>query len=71
MGMLYQLLAALKQIVPNINSSGVMTHNLGVPEQEAILAFSQGIFKRLYELNLNEPLRLETLVSLLETTTDR
>lgn len=62
-----QLLAAVKQIFPNISASGTMTHNLGVPEQEAILGFSQGIFKRLYELNLSEPLRLETLVSLLET----
>lgn len=62
-----QLLSAVKQVLPNINQSGVMTHSLGTPEQEAVLGFSQGIFKRLYELNLSEPLRLETLVTLLET----
>lgn len=61
-----QLLAAVKQVLPNVNQSGIMTHNLAASEQEAVLAFSQGIFKRLYELNLSEPLRLETLVSLLE-----
>jgi CCR4-NOT transcription complex subunit 1 len=43
-----------------------VTRNLTATEQEAILGFSQGIFKRLYELNLSEPLRLEALVALLE-----
>ena len=61
-----QLLAAVRQILPNVNQNGVMTHSLTTVEQESILAFSQGIFKRLYELNLSEPLRLETLVALLE-----
>jgi len=61
-----QLLAAVKQVLPNVNQNGVMTHTLSAVEQESVLAFSQGIFKRLYELNLSEPLRLETLVALLE-----
>jgi CCR4-NOT transcription complex subunit 1 len=61
-----QLLSAVKQVLPNVNQNGVMTHSLTTVEQEALLAFSQGIFKRLYELNLSEPLRLETLVALLE-----
>jgi hypothetical protein len=39
---------------------------IGRLEQELVLGFSQGIFKRLYELNLSEPLRLEALVALLE-----
>jgi CCR4-NOT transcription complex subunit 1 len=61
-----QLLGAVKQILPNLNPSGGVTRNLTATEQEAILGFSQGIFKRLYELNLSEPLRLEALVALLE-----
>jgi CCR4-NOT transcription complex subunit 1 len=61
-----QLLAAVKQVLPNINPGGEITRNLSPSEQEAVLGFSQGIFKRLYELNLSEPLRLEALVALLE-----
>lgn len=61
-----QLLGAVKQVLPNVNQNGVLTHSLTTAEQESVLAFSQGIFKRLYELNLGEPLRLETLVALLE-----
>jgi len=61
-----QLLAAVKQILPNLNPSGGVTRNLTANEQESVLGFSQGIFKRLYELNLGEPLRLEALVALLE-----
>eukprot|EP00980_Cylindrotheca_fusiformis_P007822 scaffold1669_cov129-Cylindrotheca_fusiformis.AAC.33 len=61
-----QLLAAVKQILPNLSPTGVVTRTLTTSEQEAILGFSQGIFKRLYELNLSEPLRLEALVALLE-----
>jgi CCR4-NOT transcription complex subunit 1 len=59
------LLSAVKQVMPNV-SAGVVTRALSASEQEVVLAFSQGIFKRLYELNLTEPLRLETLVALLE-----
>lgn len=61
-----KLLAAVKQILPNLNPSGGITRNLTASEQEAVLGFSQGIFKRLYELNLGEPLRLEALITLLE-----
>ena len=61
-----QLLAVVKQVLPNINQNGGVSRNLSTTEQEAVLGFSQGIFKRLYELNLSEPLRLEALVALLE-----
>lgn len=61
-----QLLAALKQVMPNASPSGVASRPLTSSEHEVVLAFSQGIFKRLYELSLSEPLRLETLVALLE-----
>ena len=62
-----QLLAAVKQVMPNMNPSGVVSRALTQHEQEAVLGFSQGIFKRLYELSLTEPLRLEALVALLES----
>jgi CCR4-NOT transcription complex subunit 1 len=61
-----QLLAAIKQVMPNSSPSGGISRPLTTPEQELILGFSQGIFKRLYELSLSEPLRLETLVAVLE-----
>eukprot|EP00934_Nitzschia_sp_Nitz4_P003719 Nitzschia sp. Nitz4//scaffold308_size21609//5174//12956//NITZ4_008602-RA/size21609-processed-gene-0.37-mRNA-1//-1//CDS//3329547152//3709//frame0 len=61
-----QLLAAVKQVLPNISPNGTITRNLTAAEQDSVLGFSQGIFKRLYELNLGEPLRLEALVALLE-----
>jgi CCR4-NOT transcription complex subunit 1 len=52
-----KLLAAVPQVVPP---------NLTQTEKEAVLSFSQSVFKRLYELRLTEPLRLEALVALLE-----
>lgn len=52
-----KLLAAIPQVVPP---------NLTQTEKEAVLSFSQSVFKRLYELRLTEPLRLEALVALLE-----
>jgi len=61
-----QLLTAVNQVLPNLNSSGEVTRGLAQSEQDAVLQFSQGIFKRLYELSLGEPLRLEALVALLE-----
>jgi CCR4-NOT transcription complex subunit 1 len=61
-----QLLAAVNQILPNVGGNGEITRPLSQGEQDAILGFSQGIFKRLYELSLGEPLRLEALVALLE-----
>lgn len=59
-----RLIAAVKDIMPNAGPSG-LTRQLTASEQEIVLAFSQGIFKRLYELTLSEPLRLESLVALL------
>ena len=61
-----QLLSAIKQIMPNVSQGGGMSRQLTSQEQDVVLSFSQGIFKRLYELSLSEPLRLETLVALLE-----
>ncbi|KAG7349528.1 CCR4-Not complex component, Not1 [Nitzschia inconspicua] len=61
-----QLLGAVNQILPNISPAGEISRNLSQTEQDAVLGFSQSIFKRLYELNLGEPLRLEALVALLE-----
>jgi CCR4-NOT transcription complex subunit 1 len=39
-------------------------------ESDGILAFAQKVFKRLYELSLTEPLRLEAYVGLLEVLCD-
>lgn len=61
-----QLLGAVHQILPNVGANGEVARALTQSEQDAILGFSQGIFKRLYELSLGEPLRLEALVALLE-----
>jgi CCR4-NOT transcription complex subunit 1 len=61
-----QLLGAVNQVLPNLSPTGEVTRGLSQTEQDAVLGFSQGIFKRLYELNLGEPLRLEALVALLE-----
>jgi len=61
-----QLLSAVNQILPNLNASGEIVRNLVQSEQDGVLQCSQGIFKRLYELSLGEPLRLEALVALLE-----
>merc|ERR1711971_420217 len=61
-----QILGVLKQVMPNANPSGGVSRPLTPSEQESVLGFSQGIFKRLYELSLSEPLRLEALVALLE-----
>jgi CCR4-NOT transcription complex subunit 1 len=60
-----QILAAVKQVMPNAAAPGA-SRPLTTSEQELILGFSQVIFKRLYELSLSEPLRLEALVALLE-----
>lgn len=61
-----QLLHAVKQVMPNVDNSGGVSRPLTTAEHEIVLSFSQGIFKRLYELSLSEPLRLESLVALLE-----
>ena len=62
-----QLLGLVKQIMPNAGPSGNISRPLTTTEQDMVLGFSQGIFKRLYELSLAEPLRLEALVALLES----
>lgn len=56
-----QLLAAVQQVVPRA---------LSEQEKKSALGFAQGIFRRLYELDLSEPLRLEALVALLEKMND-
>lgn len=61
-----QLLGAVSKIMPNAGPSSAVSRLLTTAEHEVVLSFSQGIFKRLYELSLNEPLRLEALVALLE-----
>jgi CCR4-NOT transcription complex subunit 1 len=54
-----QLLSVVPQVIPGAQA-------LTKTEKEALLGFSQSIFKRLYELSLSAPLRLEALVALLE-----
>jgi CCR4-NOT transcription complex subunit 1 len=57
-----QLLLAAKQISSSVAVAGSMSS----AEQDSILGFAQNIFKRLYELRLSEPLRLEAFVALLD-----
>ncbi|KAL7487906.1 hypothetical protein ACHAW6_013484 [Cyclotella cf. meneghiniana] len=57
-----QLIAAIPRVLTPSDDS----RSLSSTETDAILSFSQGIFKRLYEVNLTERLRLEALVALLE-----
>ena len=63
-----QLISAVPRVVavtpPSEDPS--RTSVLSTAETDLILSFSQGIFKRLYEVNLSERLRLEALISLLE-----
>ena len=61
-----QLLNAVSKVMPNAGPTAEASRHLTTAEHEIVLTFSQGVFKRLYELSLNEPLRLEALVSLLE-----
>lgn len=56
-----QLLFASKQM-----ASSIATGTLSSAEQDSVLGFAQNIFKRLYELRLSEPLRLEAFVGLLD-----
>lgn len=58
-----QLLGATEQVTSAAVSNGM----LSPPETDSILGFAQSIFKRLYELRLSEPLRLEAFVALLES----
>ena len=50
----------------NDDASSSSRSHLSASETDSVLSFSQGIFKRLYEVNLSERLRLEALISLLE-----
>jgi CCR4-NOT transcription complex subunit 1 len=52
--------------VPRVVAASDDPRSLSSSETDSILSFSQGIFKRLYEVDLSERLRLEALVSLLE-----
>jgi CCR4-NOT transcription complex subunit 1 len=58
-----QLLVASKQMTTSVAASGALTSL----ENDSALGFAQTIFKRLYELRLSEPLRLEAFVALLES----
>jgi CCR4-NOT transcription complex subunit 1 len=57
-----QLVLAAKQMTTAVALNGTLTK----PENDSALGFAQHIFKRLYELRLSEPLRLEAFVALLE-----
>jgi hypothetical protein len=57
-----QILNAIKLI----NSSTAALGPLSASKVEALFAFVPSVFKRLYELRLSEPLRLESYVSILE-----
>ena len=57
-----QLIAAIPRVVA---SSGDPS-SLNQTETDAILSFSQGILKRIYEVDLSQRLRLEALIAFLE-----
>ena len=57
-----QLISAIPRVVAPTEES----RSLSSTETDTILSFSQGIFKRLYEVNLSERLRLEAMVAMLE-----
>ncbi len=63
-----QLISAVPRVVAATPLSDDLprTSLLSSAETDLVLSFSQGIFKRLYEVNLSERLRLEALISLLE-----
>lgn len=66
-----QLIAAVPRVVASPISNAAddassSSRQLSASETDSVLSFSQGIFKRLYEVNLSERLRLEALISLLE-----
>mmetsp|Transcript_9541 Transcript_9541/g.13845 ORF Transcript_9541/g.13845 Transcript_9541/m.13845 type:complete len:1234 (+) Transcript_9541:3-3704(+) len=58
-----QLLVASRNMTTSVASCGPLTSQ----ENDSALGFAQTIFKRLYELRLSEPLRLEAFVALLES----
>lgn len=57
-----QLLLGAKQMTTAVATMGALTKL----ENDSALGFAQHIFKRLYELRLSEPLRLEAYVALLD-----
>ena len=61
-----QLITAVPRVVAASSDDPSRPYSLSSSETDSILSFSQGIFKRLYEVNLSERLRLEVLISLLE-----
>ena len=61
-----QLISAVPRVVAASSDDPSRSTALSSAETDSILSFSQGIFKRLYEVNLSERLRLEALISLLE-----
>jgi len=58
-----QLLVAVQRYV----AASRTQRALSAIEQEAVLTFAQSVFKRLYDISLSEPLRLEVFVALLES----
>jgi len=62
-----QLLIAVQHVADSVTSTGNEggRRSLNSNETDAVLGFAQNIFKRLYDLSLTEPLRLEALVALL------
>ncbi|KAL7495152.1 hypothetical protein ACHAWT_006213 [Skeletonema menzelii] len=56
-----QLIAAIPRVVASVEAS-----TLGSSDIDSILSFSQGILKRIYEVDLSQRLRLEALIALLE-----
>lgn len=61
-----QLISAVPRVVAALSDDPSRPYALSAAETDSILSFSQSIFKRLYEVNLSERLRLEALISLLE-----
>ncbi|KAL7457410.1 hypothetical protein ACHAWC_009841 [Mediolabrus comicus] len=57
-----QLIAAIPRVVASSGDPSSLSSN----ETDSILNFSQGILKRIYEVDLSQRLRMEALVALLE-----
>lgn len=56
------LLLMARQMTTSVALNGALSST----ETDSVLGFAQSIFKRLYELRISEPLRLEAFVALLE-----
>eukprot|EP00984_Skeletonema_dohrnii_P021519 scaffold10775_cov119-Skeletonema_dohrnii-CCMP3373.AAC.4 len=57
-----QLIAAIPRVVASVGDPS----SLSSSDTDSILSFSQGILKRIYEVDLSQRLRLEALIALLE-----